>query len=145
MTFGLDTADRTPGIKLRDLPADSPIAIRFRAAAQMKRAERLRARQTLAAVVPGKRFGMTLAQSRCLDFLRRYHAEKAIMPSFAEMRLGIGVSSTATIHRIIEALVKRGYITRIPGAARAMALVSHEAPVHAQCPNCGHEISTGAQ
>lgn len=45
-----------------------------------------------------------------------------IAPSFEEMKEALGLKSKSGIHRLISALVERGYLERLPHRARALAV-----------------------
>lgn len=69
--------------------------------------------------------GLTARQRELLSFIRKYLGEHGIVPSFDEMKDALGLASKSGIHRMIEALVERGYIERMPGRARAITLRRH--------------------
>lgn len=66
---------------------------------------------------------LTAKQRELLDFLKAYSSEFAQMPSFDEMRKGLGLASKSGVHRLIEALEERGFIRRIINRARAIEIV----------------------
>lgn len=66
---------------------------------------------------------LTAKQAELLDFLKAYSDEFDRMPSFDEMRQGMGLASKSGVHRIIEALEERGFIRRLPNRARCIELV----------------------
>lgn len=69
--------------------------------------------------------GLTARQRELLSFIRKYLGEHGIVPSFDEMKDALGLSSKSGVHRMIEALVERGYIERMPKRARAITLRRH--------------------
>jgi repressor LexA len=71
--------------------------------------------------------GLTSQMVALLGFIRDYHREKGVFPSFEEMKLAMGLGSKAGIHRLLLALEERGHIRRLAGRARAMMLVDHPA------------------
>ena len=72
---------------------------------------------------PGSYAGLTERQAELLSMLR-YREAGGITPSFEEMRQHIGFVSKSNVHRIIDALVERGYVTRLYGKARSIRCVS---------------------
>jgi SOS-response transcriptional repressor LexA len=67
--------------------------------------------------------GLTRQQHRLLAFIRAYLAENdGVSPSFAEMTQAVGLKSKSGALRLVEGLVERGYITRIPNRARTISL-----------------------
>jgi SOS-response transcriptional repressor LexA len=66
---------------------------------------------------------LTAKQKQLLDFLKHYSARHERMPSFDEMRIGLGLRSKSGVHRLINALEERGFIRRIINRARAIEIV----------------------
>lgn len=68
---------------------------------------------------------MLTRKQRDLLILIHEHMEKSdIAPSFEEMKEALGLKSKSGIHRLISALVERGYIQRLPHRARALKIVN---------------------
>ena len=68
--------------------------------------------------------GLTEAQARCLDFIKRTMAEnKGMAPSYEEIKTELGLASKSNVHRMIEALEEKGRIRRIPNRARAVEVI----------------------
>lgn len=67
--------------------------------------------------------GLTARMRELLDFIEDYHDSKGMMPSYDEMKDGIGLASKAGIHRLILCLEERGYVRRIYHKARSLELV----------------------
>ena len=57
-----------------------------------------------------------------LVFLRAYIARYGYPPTYREIAAGAGLSSTSVVHYQLRALEEDGYITRVPGSARAIAI-----------------------
>jgi SOS-response transcriptional repressor LexA len=79
-----------------------------------------------------------------LDFIRSYMLREGIAPSYSEMAAGTGLRSKSRVSRIVDALVERGAIVRLPNRARAITLVDEpalpadlEQRVSAYCRNVG--------
>lgn len=73
--------------------------------------------------------GLTRRQRDLLDFIGAYMATENIAPSFEEMKDGIGLKSKSGVHRLIDSLVERGFINRIPDRARAIELLETPRPI----------------
>ena len=87
--------------------------------------ERLKAQ--LAAKEPKRptRAGLTPKQRVLLDFIARYqHERRGVSPSFDEMAQAIGLASKSGVHRLVEGLVERGALERLPNQARALRIVA---------------------
>jgi DNA-binding MarR family transcriptional regulator len=68
--------------------------------------------------------GLTRRQRHALDFIRYYlTATTTVPPSYDEIKVALGLKSKGEVHRIITALVARGYLTRRYGVPRSIALV----------------------
>lgn len=65
---------------------------------------------------------LTQKQKDLLLFIHEKLSEDDIPPSFEEMKNALGLKSKSGIHRLISALVERGYIERLPHRARAIAV-----------------------
>lgn len=65
---------------------------------------------------------LTKKQKDLLLFIHSRMAEGDIAPSFDEMREALGLKSKSGIHRLITALVERGYLERLPHRARALEI-----------------------
>ena len=63
---------------------------------------------------------LTRKQRELLLLIHERMQEGDIAPSFDEMREALGLKSKSGIHRLITALVERGYIERLPHRARAL-------------------------
>ena len=72
---------------------------------------------------------MTQRQKSLLDFIKAYIAEHGYGPSFEEMRKATGTSSKSGIDRLVKALEKRGFISRIKYHARCVRIVERESEV----------------
>ncbi|MGN7438445.1 MAG: transcriptional repressor LexA [Alcanivorax sp.] len=65
---------------------------------------------------------LTKKQKDLLLFIHEKLSEDDIPPSFEEMKNALGLKSKSGIHRLISALVERGYIERLPHRARALQI-----------------------
>lgn len=67
---------------------------------------------------------MTHRQRDLLQFIRAYmDANGGVAPSFDEMRIGLGVVSKSSIHRLLEALMQQGFILRQTSRTRQITMV----------------------
>lgn len=65
---------------------------------------------------------LTKKQKDLLLYIHEKMSEDDIPPSFEEMKEALGLKSKSGIHRLISALVERGYIERLPHRARALQI-----------------------
>ncbi len=65
---------------------------------------------------------LTRKQRDLLIYIHQKMSEDHIPPSFEEMKNALGLKSKSGIHRLISALVERGYIERLPHRARALQI-----------------------
>lgn len=63
---------------------------------------------------------LTKKQRDLLMFIDDYTRKTGLSPSFEEMKLGLNLKSKSGIHRLINALVERGFLERLPNKARAL-------------------------
>lgn len=66
---------------------------------------------------------MTEPQLKLLRFIDLYQREKGIIPSFEEMRIGMGLRSKSAIHSLINGLIKRGVLEKINRCARSLKIL----------------------
>lgn len=63
---------------------------------------------------------LTKKQRDLLIFINDYIQNTGLSPSFEEMKAGLDLKSKSGIHRLINALVERGFLARLPNKARAL-------------------------
>lgn len=63
---------------------------------------------------------LTKKQRELLMFIHTRMNAGDIAPSFEEMKDALGLKSKSGVHRLISALVERGYLERLPNRARAL-------------------------
>ena len=63
---------------------------------------------------------LTKKQRDLLLFIHDRMSNGDIAPSFEEMKEALGLKSKSGVHRLISALVERGYLERLPHRARAL-------------------------
>ncbi len=66
---------------------------------------------------------LTRKQHDLLMFIHRRIQDDGVPPSFDEMRMALDLRSKSGIHRLITALVERGFIKRLPNRARALEII----------------------
>jgi len=66
---------------------------------------------------------LTKKQRDLLMFINDYTQRTGLSPSFEEMKHGLDLKSKSGIHRLINALVERGFLARLPNKARALDVV----------------------
>ncbi len=66
---------------------------------------------------------LTAKQHELLLFINKRLAETGISPSFEEMKDALDLKSKSGVHRLISALVERGFIHRLENRARALEVL----------------------
>jgi repressor LexA len=66
---------------------------------------------------------LTEKQKELLLFIHGRMQERGVPPSFDEMKDALDLRSKSGIHRLITALVERGFIRRLPHRARALEVI----------------------
>jgi len=66
---------------------------------------------------------LTQKQKQLLVFIHGRMQEAGVPPSFDEMKDALDLKSKSGIHRLITALVERGFIRRLPHRARAIEVI----------------------
>lgn len=67
---------------------------------------------------------MTPRQRDLFTFIKGYIARTGYSPSFEEMRVALGLASKSSIHTLISALRRDGFLARpSPGSARSAVVV----------------------
>lgn len=72
---------------------------------------------------PGGRPNLTPRQKVVFDFIRDHIQENETAPSIDEIRKALGYASKGCTHKIVTAIVDRGYLKRTRGQWRSLALV----------------------
>ncbi len=65
---------------------------------------------------------LTKKQHDLLSYIHTHMKESDLAPSFDEMKDALNLKSKSGIHRLITALVERGYLERLPNRARAISI-----------------------
>ena len=66
---------------------------------------------------------LTEKQKELLLFIHARMQDEGVPPSFDEMKDALDLKSKSGIHRLITALVERGFIRRLPHRARAIEVI----------------------
>lgn len=66
---------------------------------------------------------LTNKQAQCLDMIESHWAEKRSCPSYAEIAQSLGLKSKSSVHRLVTALERRGFIRREAFSARSIEVV----------------------
>ena len=66
---------------------------------------------------------LTRKKHELLLYIDRRRSETGISPSFEEMKEALDLKSKSGVHRLISALVERGFIRRLPNRARALEVL----------------------
>lgn len=66
-------------------------------------------------------------QKQILDFIRQYIEKYGYSPTLGEIADSIGVSSLATVHEHLQALVQKGVIKKFEGAVRGIEVMERRA------------------
>ncbi|MDX2306841.1 MAG: transcriptional repressor LexA [Hyphomicrobium sp.] len=88
---------------------------------------------------------LTQKQKELLLFIHSRMQDEGVPPSFDEMRDALDLKSKSGIHRLITALVERGFIRRLPHRARAIEVIklpeSSVSAIAAEAPKRGFQPS----
>lgn len=66
---------------------------------------------------------LTKQQKNLLMFINDRLNDDGVAPSFDEMRDALDLKSKSGVHRMVQALVERGFLERLPNRARALEVV----------------------
>lgn len=81
---------------------------------------------------------LTQKQRELLLYIHESMKDGDVSPSFDEMRDALGLKSKSGIHRLINALVDRGYLERLPHRARAIQI--KRLPKGCEHPECKSSV-----
>lgn len=68
------------------------------------------------------RVGLTPKQRDLFNFVEAEILADRPAPSFEEIQAHLGLRSKSGVHRLVEAVVERGWLVRLPNRARSLAL-----------------------
>ena len=66
---------------------------------------------------------LTKRQAELLMFIHTSTQASGVSPSFKEMAAAMGLKSKTGIHRLVKALIRRGYIRQLHGCARSIEVL----------------------
>lgn len=66
--------------------------------------------------------GLTKKQAQILRVIEESEKARGVAPSYDEIAVAVGLRSRSNVHRVVEILIERGYLMRVPGRARAIRL-----------------------
>lgn len=69
---------------------------------------------------------ITARQRRVFDFISRYFNMHKEAPTMAEIGRELGLSSSASVHKVVSVLEREGLIRRIPNVSRGIELVKDQ-------------------
>jgi repressor LexA len=75
---------------------------------------------------------ITPRQREALDFISRFINARGQPPTIAEIQAQMGLRSPATVHSLIAALDREGFIRRTPNVSRGIEVINSEQP-DAEC------------
>ena len=82
---------------------------------------------------------LTQKQQRVLDVIRDERARTGRSPAIREIGRRIGVVSTCTVFRHLEALERKGYVERDRYKYHSIRLTEKAGKESSCCPTCGRE------
>lgn len=68
--------------------------------------------------------GLTPRQAELLAFVREQIAQHGVSPSYDEIKDKLGLRSRGNVVRIVDGLIERGALSRLPGKARSLVITS---------------------
>jgi len=68
-------------------------------------------------------YGLTPGQHRALAAIRDFIAQHGHSPTFVELREQLDLKSSSSVGRYVDVLIERGYLRRLPGRARSLAII----------------------
>lgn len=80
---------------------------------------------------------LTKRQEDVMTALRKYYADNGMPPTVRELGVQLGLASSCTVQRHLDALIKKGYINRDPSKARTVSIVKGGQPISKRTPERG--------
>jgi|TARA_R100001163_G_C5063392_1_gene200680 repressor LexA len=69
------------------------------------------------------KYPLTKKQRKYLNFIKKYIKENGICPSYEEIKNGCDTKTKSAVFLTVNSLERRGWIKRLPGAARAIIIL----------------------
>lgn len=85
--------------------------------------------------------GLTEREYELLSIMVNNSANGEVSLSYDEMAAKLGLVSKGNIHRLVHALVERGYVRRLKSRARCIEVLSQPA---LPCPHCFNPVGSAA-
>ena len=70
----------------------------------------------------------TKKQTELLAFIRQFTDEHNYSPSYREIQAALGLRSVSAVAEHVENCVQRGFLRKIPNAARSLEIIDHNQP-----------------
>jgi DNA-binding MarR family transcriptional regulator len=67
--------------------------------------------------------GLTPRQLECMKFISSYVDQNGHAPTMNQIAAALGLKSRSGAHRIIESLIERGWLARVNGLHRSLAVI----------------------
>lgn len=68
---------------------------------------------------------LTKKQTLILEFISAFMNENDASPSYREIAAGLNLASTASVAEHIDNLVDKGFLKKVPGAARSLEIIDN--------------------
>ena len=86
---------------------------------------------------------LTEKQHAALSFIDGRISATGVAPSFEEIKDHLGLASKSGVHRLVDALVERGFLRRLPNRARALDVVRRPGEmVHHAIPSAANDVAS---
>jgi len=69
---------------------------------------------------------LTRREKQCIDVIRTLTTKNGYSPSYDEILKAMGLKSKSSISRLTNQLVDKGYVKKLPGRSRSIALIDQE-------------------
>lgn len=84
---------------------------------------------------------LTATQLKVFTAIHEAIVKTGSSPSYQELAAATGTTHRGALHTAVGKLVERGFIRRIPKAARALEIIRMPPSLADVCPTCGHRRS----
>jgi|DEB0MinimDraft_3_1074331.scaffolds.fasta_scaffold03211_3 repressor LexA len=68
---------------------------------------------------------MTPAQKKALTFIKDFWEDNGYAPSYRDIMAGLSLKSVSQAAAVVDRLVERGYITKMPNRARSIRIANY--------------------
>lgn len=66
---------------------------------------------------------MKPTEEKVLNYIKQYHEEHSLMPTVREIRAGVGLKSTSSVHYVLQKLREQGMIAEANNKSRSCQIV----------------------